>query len=69
MGLFSEKGIGVPEDAASAADWYQKAASTGDPQAQNNLGLLYVNGSGVAQNFAIAAELFQGRRTRETCTP
>ena len=35
-------------------DWYRKAADQGDANAQTNLGYLYANGQGVAQDFAQA---------------
>jgi uncharacterized protein len=32
--------------------WYRKAAESGDPTAQYNLGIMYVTGTEVAQNSA-----------------
>ena len=41
-----------------AACWYQKAADRGNAVAQRKLGLLYLNGEGVIQDFKAAAKLF-----------
>jgi TPR repeat protein len=40
----------VPQDFAAAATWYRKAAEQGSPVAQNNLGVLYAKGQGVARD-------------------
>ncbi|MDT8364542.1 MAG: tetratricopeptide repeat protein [Nitrosomonas sp.] len=45
-------------DPASAAGWFFRAAEQGHADAQFNLGLLYLNGEGVAQNTATAVEWF-----------
>lgn len=42
-----------------AAAWYRRAADQGDPQAQNNLGVLYATGSGVPQSDAQAVEWYR----------
>ncbi len=42
-----------------AVYWYQQAAEKGNPDAQNNLGWMYGQGNGVAQDFAKAAEWYQ----------
>lgn len=34
--------------------WFQRAAQSGDPDAQYNLGLMYANGTGVAQDHLLA---------------
>jgi TPR repeat protein len=36
------------------AGWYRKAADQGHARAQCNLGLMYANGQGVAQDHATA---------------
>jgi len=46
----------VSQDYAEAVRWFRKAAEQGDAQAQFNLGLMYVNGKGVRQNYKIAKE-------------
>jgi hypothetical protein len=35
-------------------EWYRRAAEQGNADAQVNLGLMYINGSGVAQNESAA---------------
>ncbi len=46
-------------DHAAAAEIWREDASTGDPAAQRNLGLLYLNGQGVPKDEAAAAEWFR----------
>ena len=38
--------------------WFRKAAEQGGAKAQLNLGLMYVNGRGVRQDYAQAAQWF-----------
>ena len=50
----------VPEPSdAKAVEWYQKAAEQGLPEAQFFLGIMYGNGSGVAQSDDKAFEWIQ----------
>ena len=42
-----------------AREWYEKAADKGDTTAMFNLGLLYENGLGVAQDYAMAREWYE----------
>ncbi|MDH5478723.1 MAG: sel1 repeat family protein, partial [Nitrospinota bacterium] len=37
-----------------AGQWFRKAAEQGDPEAQESLGLLYAEGSGVKKDLAEA---------------
>lgn len=46
-------------DHVAAADIWRDDASAGDPAAQRNLGLLYLNGQGVPKDAAAAAEWFR----------
>ncbi|MDF1722253.1 MAG: tetratricopeptide repeat protein [Minwuia sp.] len=46
-------------DHAAAAKIWREDASEGDPAAQRNLGLLYLNGQGVPQDAAAAAAWFR----------
>ena len=39
--------------------WYRKAAEQGDVEAQHNLGLMYYNGEGVAEDNAEAVKWFR----------
>lgn len=52
-----DNGAGVPQDYIEAERWYRKAAEQGQASAQNNLGVLYKNGQGVAANPVIAYAL------------
>ncbi len=50
---------GLPEDAAKAAEWFQKAAAQGNTFAQNMLGRMYYRGEGVSKNIAKAVDWYQ----------
>ena len=39
--------------------WFQKAADHGEAAAQNNLGVMYLNGYGVSQDEAAALSWFR----------
>ena len=43
----------------AALEWYRKAAEQGYADAQNNLGLMYVNGYGMERNYRQAVEWFR----------
>ena len=45
LGVMYYEGEGVPKDYSQAENWYRKAAEQGFAPAQNNLGLMYDNGS------------------------
>ena len=47
------------EDDAEAAAWFEKAIEKGSVSAINNLGWMYGNGKGVAQDYEKAIELFK----------
>ena len=47
----------MPQDDTEAVRWCRRAANQGHPNAQFNLGVIYENGRGVAQNSS-AAELW-----------
>ena len=40
-------GVGVEQDYAKAAAWYERASEQGNADAQNNLGVMYAEGKGV----------------------
>jgi TPR repeat protein len=44
----------VAQNDAEAAKWYKMAADQGVAGAQNNLGIMYVQGRGVGQDYALA---------------
>jgi TPR repeat protein len=52
-------GRGVKQDLKMAAYWYEKAAGTGDPGAQFEIGYLYETGVGVDKNPERAAHWYQ----------
>ncbi len=54
VGNLFERGQGVTQDSAEAAQWWLKAASRGVAQAQNNLGAAYLSGQGVATDYVQA---------------
>ena len=54
LGAMLANGWGGIKDSAGAVPLYLKAAEANYMPAQNNLGLMYLNGEGVPQNFAEA---------------
>ena len=59
VGLMYEQGLGVDQDYAQAASWYEKGVGAGDLTSGYYLGLLYAQGLGVDQDYEKAAELFE----------
>ena len=55
IGMMYEKGLGVIEDLALAAQHFQFAAELGDPAAQMRLGVMYETGLGVGRDARVAA--------------
>lgn len=51
MGVKHERGFDVPKDYSQAARWYRRAAAQGYSMAQSCLGILYLDGRGVDQDF------------------
>ena len=45
-----ERGRGVPQDDAEAAEWFRKSAIQGNRGGQYALGMMYESGRGVAEN-------------------
>ena len=56
--MLYDNGQGVAQDHEEAVNWYRKAANQGVALAQDNLGLMYAKGLGVAKNYVIAYALF-----------
>jgi TPR repeat protein len=52
-------GRGVPQDSKMAAFWYEKAASHGSPEAENQIGYFYQAGIGVPQDSGRALHWYQ----------
>jgi TPR repeat protein len=46
--------MGVAEDDVEAYKWYRKASEQGVATAQSNLGFMYTNGEGVAEDYVEA---------------
>ena len=70
MGIFCQKGEGVPKNYEEAFQWYTEAAGNGDVLAKNNLGNCYLKGIGTAPDKKKAAESFfeparQGRASAQ----
>jgi TPR repeat protein len=59
LGVFYQKGYGVPQDYAKAGEWFEKAVAKDHADAMNSLGVLYDNGQGVPQDYAKAREWFE----------
>ena len=51
VGLFYQKGMGIPSDAKMAAYWYGKAAEQGMDNSQLLLGLMYAQGEGIPKDY------------------
>ncbi len=64
LGHILVEGVGRPQNIQEGVRWLQSAA-TALPLAKYNLGLLYLQGRGVAQNEARAVELFQEALAKE----
>ena len=58
LGAMYDNGKGVPEDPATAVEWYRLAALQGNRLAQYYLGLMYANGRGVALDVSAATEWY-----------
>ena len=59
LGVCYERGEGVEQDLARAADFYRRAAEQEDAAAQCNLGYLYESGEGVEQSWEEAVRWYQ----------
>ncbi len=59
LGVLLSRGLGVKQDIAAAADWYELAGKAGDAEALYALGRLHFEGQGVKQDVTAAADLFR----------
>ena len=59
LGYAYLEGLGVPQNDAQAAQWYQLAADQGYAAAQFSLGRMYDDGRGVPQDDAEAVRLYR----------
>lgn len=56
LGLISEYGFGVNQDAIEAENWYRKSAKQGFAEGQYSLARLVIKGSGAKKNMAEAID-------------
>lgn len=59
FGMMSYEGDGVPQDYATALNWYRIAAEQGHAKAQHNLALMHDEGQGVPQDYGEAAKWYR----------
>jgi TPR repeat protein len=59
LALLLSEGLGVAKDLPQAAQWYERAANSGDLEAKVNLGLMYVAGEGVKRDPVRAVQLYR----------
>lgn len=59
LGALYDHGLGVTEDNAEAARWYEMAAQQGLPLAMRNLGNQYATGHGVAFDLELAKQWYE----------
>ncbi len=59
LGLCFAYGNGVAKDWAQAVHWYEKAALSGQVDAQVMLGECFINGNGVTQDMAQAVHWYE----------
>jgi hypothetical protein len=59
LGQLYANGRGVPQDYATARNWYEKAATQGNAWAQNQLGQLSADGLGVPQDYKQARQWWE----------
>ena len=52
LGCLLRDGLGVPQDYAEAVSWFRKAAEQNFPEAERNLGGMYLSGLGVEKDPA-----------------
>lgn len=64
LAVLYDRGIGVPQDYAEAANWFLVAAEGGHLDAQANLGFVYEQGHGVVQNHGEAAKWYRAAAER-----
>lgn len=58
VALFYDLGWAVSEDRKQAYQWYQQAANSNIPEAMQQLGECYVNGTGLEQSTELAFDWF-----------
>ncbi len=67
LGYYHVEGLGGKVNREEGMRWYLRAADAGFPNSLNNLGVIYLNGNGVAKDEAKALDYFKsGRRAMES---
>ncbi|MDO8417966.1 MAG: hypothetical protein Q7S87_17325 [Agitococcus sp.] len=51
-------GVSLSRIPCGLRDWFRKAATQGDSNALNNLGVMYENGEGITKNLVLAHMLY-----------
>jgi uncharacterized protein len=59
FGIMYKDGKGVPQNYATAVQWFSRSAAAGNSLGQNNLGGMYRDGIGVNRDYARAATFFR----------
>ena len=59
LGVFHDRGTGVPKDPKLAAKWFRKAAEKGYAKAQFHLGACHEYGRGVAKDYTEAVKWYR----------
>jgi TPR repeat protein len=59
LGELHNQGLGVPQNLASAVEWYRLAAGRGDPNALYALGVMAVDGRGMAKDSGRGRAFFE----------
>jgi hypothetical protein len=64
IGELYNQGLGVRQDPAEAARWYQLAARAGDAHAMASLGLMAIDGRGIAKDPAVGRNWLEQAATK-----
>ena len=67
MAVLYRYGLGVEQDPAKAAYWYELAANNGEVDAQSEIGYFYETGIGVKQDVWTAESWYQMVIERDIC--
>jgi len=59
FGIMYKDGKGVPQNYATAVQWFSRSAAAGNSLGQNNLGGMYRDGLGVPRDYARAMTFFR----------
>ena len=59
LGVYHDKGLGVPVDFTRAMEWFAKAAKAGSPRAMHELGRHYLDGTGVPVDQTRAIQFYR----------